>query len=274
VNPRFRLKPAGVAWLVAPFVWLAATWPGLDSRAAAPPGREEAEGAIVRGPRDSRRLALVFTGHEFGEGGETILDELRKHRAKASFFLTGDFLADPIFQPIVRRIVQDGHYLGPHSDKHLLYCEWDSGKKTLVSKETFVTDLRANFAKIARFGVDRPRYFLPPYEHFNKDIAAWSTELGVRLVNFTPGTRSNADYTEDGASNFVSSRAIFESIVQRERADPDGLNGFLLLMHIGAGPRRTDRFHARFGELLDHLAGKGYQFVRVDALLEPEAKPR
>jgi endoglucanase len=255
-------------------VALAATLPGAPFQAVAPspppPARAQAEGAIMRGPQESRRLALVFTGHEFAEGGATILDELKKRGARASFFLTGDFLVNPRFQPLVRRIVDEGHYLGPHSDKHLLYCEWNPGKKTLVSKKTFTTDLRANLEKIARLGVDRPRYFLPPFEHFNADIATWSGELGLQLVNYTPGTRSNADYMEDGAPHFVSSRAIFESIVQRERADPHGLNGFLLLLHIGTGPGRTDKFHARFGELLDALAGKGYQFVRVDQLLKPE----
>jgi peptidoglycan/xylan/chitin deacetylase (PgdA/CDA1 family) len=253
-------------WLVALGAWLAVA--GL-----APPDREEVGGAIVRGPREARRLALVFTGHEFGEGGETILDELAKRKAKASFFLTGDFLANPRFQTLVRRIVDEGHYLGPHSDKHLLYCEWTADKKTLVSKEAFAADLDANLEKIVRHGAARPRYFLPPYEHFNADIARWSAELGVQLVNYTPGTRSHADYTEDDAPRFVSSRAIFESIVRREQEGPHGLNGFLLLMHIGAGPRRTDKFHDRFGELLDVLADKRYQFVRVDELLEPEAKP-
>jgi hypothetical protein len=45
------------------------------------------------------------------------------------------------------------------------------------------------------------------------------------------------------------------------------LNGFLLLLHLGSGPGRADKFHARFGELLDYLTGKGYQMVRVDELL-------
>jgi peptidoglycan/xylan/chitin deacetylase (PgdA/CDA1 family) len=223
--------------------------------------------AIVRGPVDGRRLALVFTGHTFAEGAPTILDELARHQARASFFLTGDFLANPEFQPIVRRIVRDGHYLGPHSDKHLLYCEWTADKKTLVTREQFTADLRANLDKIATLGLDRPRYFLPPYEHFNTDVARWTAELGLRLVNFTTGTRSNADYTPEDAKNFVPSRTIFDSILARERQDPNGLNGFLLLLHIGAGPQRADKFHVRFGELLDALAGKGYKFDRVDALL-------
>ncbi|HEY1379365.1 MAG TPA: polysaccharide deacetylase family protein, partial [Gemmataceae bacterium] len=225
----------------------------------------------MRGPVEGRRLALVFTGHEFAEGGETILDELAKHQAKASFFLTGDFLANPQFQPLVRRIVRDGHYLGPHSDKHLLYCDWGPDRKTLVTKEQFTADVRANLDKITRLGVERPRYFLPPYEHFNLDVARWTAALGLTLVNFTPGTRSNADYTAEEAANFISSRTIFDSILARERQNPDGLSGFLLLLHVGAGPKRADKFHVRFGALLDALAGKGYRFVRVDALLDPPA---
>jgi peptidoglycan/xylan/chitin deacetylase (PgdA/CDA1 family) len=232
------------------------------------------DGAIVRGPLAARRLALVFTGHEFAEGGETILDELARHRARATFFLTGDFLDNPRFRPLVQRIVAEGHGLGPHSDKHLLYCEWTEAKKTLVSKERFRADLLANLEKIERLGSGRPRYLLPPYEHSNQEIARWSAELGLRLVNYTPGTRSNADYTEDRAPNFIASRAILDGILRREREDPHGLNGFLLLLHVGAGPGRSDKFHAHFGVLLDELAGKGYRFVRVDDLLEADGDKR
>jgi len=247
-------------------------WLGIAG--LAPAELTEREGAIVRGPIAARRLALVFTGHEFAEGGETILDELAKHRARGTFFLTGDFLDNQEFRPLVRRIVAEGHGLGPHSDKHLLYCEWTVAKKTLVSRALFRADLLANLEKIERLGAVRPRYFLPPYEHYNQDIARWSAELRLRLVNYTLGTRSNADYTEDRSKDFVPSRAIFESILRREREDPHGLNGFLLPLHIGAGPGRTDPFHARFGALLDALAGKGYRFVRLEELLEGEGEGR
>ena len=47
---------------------------------------------------------------------------------------------------------------------------------------------------------------------------------------------------------------------------------FLFLLHVGSGPGRTDKFHYRFGELLDQLAAKGYQFVRVDELLQAPVK--
>jgi hypothetical protein len=56
--------------------------------------------------------------------------------------------------------------------------------------------------------------------------------------------------------------------VQREQEDLHGLNGFLLLFHVGAGPKRAEKFHDRFDELLDLLTAKGYLFVRVDELLK------
>ena len=96
--------------------------------------------------------------------------------------------------------------------------------------------------------------------------------MSLTLVNFTAGTRSNADYMSEADTNFVSSEIIFNSIIRKEREDPHGLNGFILLLHIGSGPDRADKFSNRFGELLDYLSGKGYQFVRVDELLETKEK--
>lgn len=230
------------------------------------------DGGLIRGPTKQKRLALVFTGHEYAEGGATILDELAKHQARASFFFTGGFLTNTNFAPIISRVVAEGHYLGPHSDQHLLYCSWGESRRTLVSEEEFVNDLLANAARIpSRRPEERRfnRYFLPAFEHYNREIADWSRRQRWTLLNYTPGTRSNADYTGEADTNFVSSQAIFDSIVKREREDPHGLNGFLLLLHVGSGPGRADKFHTRFGELLDHLAGQGYQFIGVDQLLGP-----
>jgi peptidoglycan/xylan/chitin deacetylase (PgdA/CDA1 family) len=226
------------------------------------------DGGIVRGPSDRKAVALEFTGHEFAEGGEVILDQLGRHRARASFFFTGDFLRNPAFEGLIRRIIREGHYAGPHSDKHLLYCSWE-GKKTLVRRDEFRLDLGNNLKELERFGIPRAsvRYWVPAYEWYNPEIAAWSAEAGLQLINFTPGTRSNADYTGEADRNFVPSEAILKSILEMARTDPDGLNGFLLLLHIGAGPGRRDKLHDRLDELLDALEAKGYRFVRVDELL-------
>ena len=232
-------------------------------------------GGIIRGDQTRKAIAIAFTGHEFAEGGETILGELKKHDARASFFLTGEFLINVMFQPLATRIAAEGHYLGVHSDKHLLYCSWDKERKTLITQAQFQSDLKENIQRFKALDLaQRPgRYFIPPFEHYNQQIVDWADEMGLVVINFTPGTRSNADYTEEADKNFVSSQTIFDSIVKRERDDPHGLNGFILLLHIGSGPGRADKFHTRFGELLDYLSGKGYEFVRVDELLESKDNP-
>jgi endoglucanase len=256
---------AGASVAALAVLWCA---PGLTSqdRAGAP---ERARGGIIRGSTAARRIALEFTGHEFAEGGTAILEELARRGARASFFLTGGFLRTPAFAPLIRRIIEDGHYLGPHSDTHLLYCDWDARDRTLVTREAFVRDLENNLQAIEAFGVRRGdvRYWVPAYEWYNAEIAAWSAGLGLTLVNFTPGTRSNADYTGEADRNFVPSQRIYDSILAREREDPDGLNGYLLLLHVGAGPGRADKMHHRLGSLLDDLSARGYRFVRVDELL-------
>ena len=67
---------------------------------------------------------MVFTGDEFADGGQVILNTLNKNSVPASFFLTGNFYSNPEFKPLINLIKDTGHYLGAHSDKHLLYADW------------------------------------------------------------------------------------------------------------------------------------------------------
>mgnify|MGYP001346132005 FL=1 len=125
---------------------------------------------------------------------------------------------------------------------------------------------------MARLGIDikKANIFLPPYEWYNDSIAAWSKELQIQLINYTPGTVSHADYTLDSDKNYRSSEKILSSILQYEQTKPAGLNGFILLMHVGAGPGRTDKFYRKLPELVRYLKAKGYQFQRVDNLVETD----
>jgi peptidoglycan/xylan/chitin deacetylase (PgdA/CDA1 family) len=67
---------------------------------------------------------------------------------------------------------------------------------------------------------------------------------------------------------YLSTRQIFDSIVAYESKDPAGLNGFILLLHAGTDPARTDKFSDRLGDLLKFLHEKGYLLIRVDDLLK------
>lgn len=232
----------------------------------------KSHGAIIRGDSTQKNIALVFTAHDFDDGGNYIATALKSEKVKASFFLTGDFYTAAKHQALIKKLNGDGHFLGSHSNHHLLYCDWDKRDSLLVTKQEFEQDLEASFQAIEKRVSDSKKsyrhFFLPPYEWFNDSITAWAAEKGIQLVNFTPGTLSNADYTTPSMKNYRNSDVIEQSIRQYELARPGGLNGFLLLIHLGTDAERTDKFYRRLPALIRYLKSKGYHFQRVDELLK------
>ena len=57
----------------------------------------DAYGAIVRGDTLNKNISLVFTGHEFADGGPSIVKALKSGKIPGPFFFTGDFYANPHF---------------------------------------------------------------------------------------------------------------------------------------------------------------------------------
>ena len=227
---------------------------------------------ITRGDRTKKELSIVFTGGDYGDGGKHIAGVLKKMKVQGSFFFTGDFYRNPEFGDIIGRLVKDKHYLGAHSDQHLLYCDWNNRDSLLVSKSEFLEDLEANYHEMEKFGISAgdAKLFMPPYEWYNKTISQWTKEAGFQLINFTPGTRTNADYTTPGMSSYQSSDDIWESIVEYEASSSVGLNGYIMLIHIGAAPERTDKFYLRLEKLIMWLKSKGYDLKRIDELISIE----
>ena len=226
-------------------------------------------GAVIRGDKTAKKLALVFTGDEFADGGRYILDVLKRQKVPGSFFLTGNFYRNKDFEPLIRNLLKEGHYLGAHSDRHLLYCDWQKRDSLLVTHRQFLRDLKKNYREMRRFGISKKEAacFLPPFEWYNETISRWARSFHLQLINYTPGTLSHADYTTPEMPNYKSSDLIYKSIVDYETASPAGLNGFILLTHIGTAPQRKDKFYYRMGDLIAYLKSRGYRFETVDRLL-------
>jgi peptidoglycan/xylan/chitin deacetylase (PgdA/CDA1 family) len=268
-----RMNRAPIALIAAALTWAmilgATTMPNpirVPDLAAKPWTLDH--GGVIRGDTSQKKLALIFTGGDFGEGTLSILDTLKRERIHASFFFTGDYLRKPQYQEGIKRIVAEGHYLGPHSDSHPLYCPWEDREKTLVTREFFQHDLQKNIDALRAYGAlpaGKVVYFIPPYEWFNQDQADWARQMGVLLFNFTPGSGSNRDWAPEGHKSFVPSKQIISDILKYEQKDPHGLNGFLLLLHVGS--ERKDKTFPLLGSLIEELKKRGYDFARVDELL-------
>lgn len=221
---------------------------------------------IVRFDTTQKKIYLIFSAHEFGEGLPKIQKILSKNKIKASFFLTGDFLREKKNSKLIKQLISEGHLIGPHSDKHLLYCDWGNRDSLLITREIFETDLRDNLFELQKFGlsVNDIRYFLPPYQWYNQKISDWTKAFGLQVINFTPYTYTNADYTTPDMKNYCSSEEIIQKLLDRERTQSNGLNGAIILIHAGTHPSRGDKLYNRLDEIINALKQKGYEFVSLN----------
>jgi hypothetical protein len=222
-------------------------------------------GAIVRGPQNRPRIAIVFSCRETDEGTETIMEALRAHHAKASFFVSSDFLAWPMNASFVRSASADGHFVGPQSDSWSEFAQ--------PSRATTYPSVEEHLNLLGEAGVSRNemRFFLPTSDQLNSTVVEHGRGYGMSMITGTPGTLSLRTTTQDGTKEFTSSQQILESILSRERSGKNGLNGFQLLLQLDSGARQADKFYTRFAELLDTLQNRGYEFVRLDELLKVES---
>lgn len=217
------------------------------------------DGGIIRTDPSVRHIDFVFTAADKADGADRIISMLRKYNIKGGFFFTGEFFE--LYPDVVRRLVAEGHYVGSHSYGHLLYAPWGKRDSLLVTRQEFEEDMFKSYKVLREFGITDAPYFIPPYEHYNATISSWARQLGLQVINYTPGTLTNGDYTTPGMSRYFSSKEILGKIREYERTDPDGLNGHIMLIHFGTDPSRTDKFYDNLPGLIRELRRKGYSFT-------------
>ena len=228
----------------------------------------DTQGALTRMSKEQKIIYLVFSAHDMGEGGPDILKSLQKHASMGSFFFTGDFYRNKQNHRLISMLKAQGHYLGAHSNHHLLYADWKKRDSLLVNKTDFDNDLQANYDEMKKFGIHSKEasFFLPPYEWYNQEISAWTRQMGLVLINFTQGIHTNTDYISPEMPGYHSSEQILQELKEFESKDPNGLNGAVILIHLGTSPLRTDKFYNRLDELQDFFGKKGYHFCSLNTL--------
>lgn len=217
------------------------------------------DGGIIRTDPSVKHIDFVFTAADKADGAERIISTLRKYNIKGGFFFTGEFFE--MYPDVVRRLVAEGHYVGSHSYGHLLYAPWGNRDSLLVTKQEFEEDIFKSYKVLREFGITNTPYFIPPYEHYNATISSWARQLGLQVINYTPGTITNGDYTTPEMKRYFSSKEILGRIWEYERTDPNGLNGHIMLIHFGTDPARTDKFYDKLPGLIRELRRKGYSFT-------------
>ena len=57
-----------------------------------------------------------------------------------------------------------------------------------MTRQEFEEDMFKSYKVLREFGITDAPYFIPPYEHYNATISSWARQLGLQVINYTPGT--------------------------------------------------------------------------------------
>lgn len=221
-------------------------------------------GAVIRVNPDKKEIFLVFTADSMFQGGDKILKTLKKEKIKGSFFLTGNCLRMAEHASLIDNIIKEGHYIGGHSNKHLLYAEWNNRDSLIISCDSIALDLVENAAELEKLGISKENslWFLPPYEYYNRESVNVAEKLGYKVINYTPGTATPADYTTPQMHSYQSSQKLIDKLYAFEQTA--GLNGAVILIHPGVEELRSDKLYNRLGEIIQYLKKKGYSFKALN----------
>jgi len=230
-----------------------------------------------RGNPNKKQIALTFDGGSHVGEAQNILDTLKSRGIKATFFITGEFAERHV--GLLRQIIADGHVLGNHSwdHPHLTSYASDATQTTLpgVTREFLQEELRKTSRLFEELGLPATHLWRAPYGEQNRALNAWAEEAGYKHIGWTQGTswRTNLDTNDwvehPGEAGFFYPDEVVRKILSFGKGTPYGLNGGIVLMHIGT-LRKDFPFYQKIGALIDTLKASGYRFVTVPEMMANE----
>ncbi|PKR76934.1 delta-lactam-biosynthetic de-N-acetylase [Halalkalibacillus sediminis] len=196
---------------------------------------------IYMGDPNEKKIYITFdNGYEQGYTS-TILDVLKEKKVPATFFLTGHYVDAEV--DLVKRMVDEGHLIGNHSDGHLDY--------TRSSDEKVKEDLRSLDEKVKKTtGQDMSMFFRPAKGVFSERTLKLTDELGyvnvfwtVALVDWYKDQQKGAEHAQNEVLRQVHPGAI-------------------VLLHAVSEDNSS-----ALSNLIDELRKRGYEFGSLEELM-------
>lgn len=177
------------------------------------------------------------------ENGNTpaILEALKKHNAKATFFVVGNFIQTS--PDLLKQIVAEGHTVGNHTFTHpdmSKIADKESFQKELQSLETLYQETT---------GQEMSKYYRPPQGKFSESNLKQAQEMGYKTIFWS---LAYVDWYKDQQP---TKEQAFEKLLPRIHP------GAVVLLHSTSSTNA-----AILDELLTKWEEMGYTFQTLDHL--------
>lgn len=192
---------------------------------------------------NSNEKVIYLTFDAGYENGYTpaILDALKKHNVKATFFVVGNYIETS--PDLIKRMVEEGHIVGNHTFHHpdmSKISDMESFKKEIVALEDLYKETT---------GQELLKYYRPPQGKYSQQNLKLANELGYKTVFWSLA------YVDWYVDKQPTKEQAFDKLLNRIHP------GAVVLLHS------TSKTNA---EILDELLSKweadGYTFGTLDQL--------
>nr|WP_154655195.1 polysaccharide deacetylase family protein [Pontibacillus halophilus] len=194
---------------------------------------------IYRGNPEKEMVSFLINVSWGEEHIPTILETLKEHEVKATFFVEGKWANKHV--NLVKMIGEEGHVIGNHAYNH-------PDMNTLTNEEIRYQIEETNKILKAIIGKS-PLYFAPPSGSYNNQVVQIADELGMETILWTVDTVDWKKPTTDVMVNRVLSKIH---------------NGATILMHP------TPPVANGLDVLIREIKEKEYKIGTVPSLLKEE----
>lgn len=188
------------------------------------------------------QISISFDAAWGNEDTQQILDILKKHQVKTTFFMTGGWVES--YPEDVKKILEDGHDLGNHSENHK---QMSTLSQTECREE--IMKVHEKVKELTGYEMD---LFRPPYGDYNNQVINVTYACGYYPIQWDVDSLDWKDYGVEEIINTVCNHKNLG-------------NGSIILCHNGA------KYTAQaLDEMLTTLKEKGYEIVPLSQLIYKE----
>lgn len=191
---------------------------------------------------DAPKVSISFDAAWGNEDTATLLSILEKHNVKATFFMTGGWVAS--YPDDVKAIAAAGHDLGNHSENHKQMSQ--------LSAEECKQELQSVHDKVKALTGQDMILFRPPYGDYNDNLIDAANSIGYHVIQWDVDSLDWKDYGAD---------AIVSKVLDHKHLG----SGSIILMHNGAKYTKD-----ALDQVITGLKDKGFELVPISQLIYKE----
>lgn len=209
---------------------------------------EERGDIVWEVPSAGKRIALTFDDGPDPKNTPAILELLKQHDAKATFFLVGWRLKDN--PELAKRTLREGHEIGNHSYYHKYF-------RRGISAAEIEEDMMKAHRLIEEVTGTATHLYRPPGGYYNQQLVDAARANDYRIVMWS-WHQDTKDWSSPGVQRIV------DKVLNSAR------NGDIVLMHDFAEGRSQTVEALKM--ILPELKKRGYSMVTVSELMAHRVK--